>query len=167
MLMLAGKTKNREQAYTLLRSALVGGKALQKFRELVSAQGGDPRVVDEPRRLAQPRHAFTLKAHRRGYISGIDALAAGEAATMLGAGRRKKDDRIDYFVGIEFLRKRGAKLEKGDVIARIYATQRAEAKRCGELLRGAVEISPERPKPIPIVIGKSRGAKRAMRSPSR
>jgi pyrimidine-nucleoside phosphorylase len=164
MLLLAGKAKRRDEAYTLLRSALLGGKALQKFKQLVKAQGGDTGVTDCPERLPQAAYSFSVKATRRGYISRIDALDVGKIATMLGAGRLKKDDRVDHTVGIEFFKKRCDRVAKGETIARIHAGDRSSGRRCAGLLQGAIGISAKKPRRRAVVIGRvtSRGV-RALR----
>jgi pyrimidine-nucleoside phosphorylase len=156
MLILAGKAKTGQEAQTLLRSALLGGKALQKFRELVKAQGGDPGIVDEPRRLPLAKHNLTVKAGSAGYICDIDALEVGKTATLLGAGRLKKTDAIDHSVGIEFLKKRGDAVKMGEVIALVYASSPTLGRRCAGLLKEAIQVLPRRPRPKPLVLGRVR-----------
>lgn len=154
MLILAGTARRREDAQTLLRSALLGGKALQKFRELVKAQGGDPSVVDEPDRLPKARYSCNVRAARRGYISRIDALSVGKIATALGAGRRTRESRIDHAVGIEFLKKRCDTVTSGEPIARVHASDRREGRRCARLLKDAISLSARKPRLRPVVIGR-------------
>jgi pyrimidine-nucleoside phosphorylase len=154
MLLLAGKAKQRAEAHTLLRSALLGGKALQKFEELIKAQGGDPRVIDEPERLPGARFTFNVRASRRGYVSDIDALAVGEIATALGAGRCKKDDRVDHTVGVEFFKKRLDRVARREAIARIHASDRAAGLRCARLLKGAISLSAKKPATRRLIIGR-------------
>jgi pyrimidine-nucleoside phosphorylase len=154
MLLLAGKAKRREEAYRLLRSALLGGKALQKFRELIQAQGGDPRVIDDTGRLPQPKHASVVRAPGSGYVEDIDALAVGRIATVLGAGRQAKEDKVDPAVGIEFHRKKGDRIRKGEALAHVYAGEASKGRRCARLLKEAIRISSKRPRLRRIVIGR-------------
>jgi pyrimidine-nucleoside phosphorylase len=154
MLLLAGKAKRRSEAYTLLRSALLGGKALQKFEELIKAQGGDPRVIDDPGRLPAAKFLLNVRSTRRGYVSDIDAFEVGRIATMLGAGRLKKGDSVDPAVGIEFLKKSGGWVERGEAIARIHASDRSAGRRYAGLLRKAISLSSKKPPRRRLVIGR-------------
>ena len=154
MVLLAGKAKTRDEAQTLLRSALLGGKGLEKFRELIEAQGGDPRVIDDTERLPRARHRMSVRARRRGYIRSIDALAVGKIATVLGAGRLLKEDGVDHAVGIEFLKKTGRRVSKGEPLAVIHASTRSRGRRCAGLLQEVIEIGSARPRPRSVVVGR-------------
>lgn len=154
MVLLAGRARRRQEAYRLLKTALLGGKALQKFKDLIRAQRGDVRVVDAPERLVQARHVLNVKASRKGYVSQIDALEVGRIAAMLGAGRFTTESRIDHSVGVEFLKKRRDQVAKGDVMARIHARDVSTGRRCRDLLRAAMSISPTKPKARRVVVGR-------------
>lgn len=154
MLLLAGKARSRREARTLLVTALVGGKGLQKFKQMVRAQGGDVGVIDDPCRLPQPRSTAKLLSRADGYISRIDALEVGRIALMLGAGRIRSEDRVDHAAGIQFLAKRGDRVRRGDPIALLFAKDRQTAARCSMLLREAIAFSRSRPKPTPVVVGR-------------
>jgi pyrimidine-nucleoside phosphorylase len=154
MVLLAGKAKTRDEAQTLLRSALLGGKGLEKFRELVEAQGGDARAVDDPERLPGARHRVNVCAARRGYVRGIDALAVGKIATMLGAGRLRKEDSVDHAVGIEFIKKKGGRVTRGDTLAVVHASSRSSGRRCAGLLEEVIEIGPAEPRHRSVVVGR-------------
>jgi pyrimidine-nucleoside phosphorylase len=162
MLMLAGKAKRREEALRLLRTALLGGKALQTFREMVRAHGGDARIADEPGRLVIDSRTTGVKAARSGYVSDIDALEVGRIATILGAGRLRAEDEIDHSVGIEFLKKKGGRVKKGETLALIYSDDVSRARHSARLLKRAVAISASRPRVRRTVIGRvtSRGVQR-------
>jgi len=154
MVLLAGKAKTREEAQTLLRSALLGGKGFEKLKEMVRAQGGDTRVIDDPDRLPRARYHVSARARRRGYIKSIDALEVGKIAVVLGAGRQRKEDDVDHAVGIEFMKKAGRKVEKGEPVAVIHASSPARGKRCARLLEEVVEIASARPRLRSVVIGR-------------
>ena len=154
MVILAGKAKTRREAYTLLRSALLGGKALQKFRDLVKAQGGNPAVVDKPQALRLAGHRSVVRAGGKGYVSDVDALKVGRIAALLGAGRLRTEDRVDHSVGIEFLKKRGDPVKKGESMAVVYASKPSAGKQCARLLRDAISLSKRKPRARPTVIGK-------------
>jgi pyrimidine-nucleoside phosphorylase len=159
MLLLAGRAKRREEALRLLRTALLGGKALQKFKEMVKAQGGDTRIVDDPGMLSIAPHTSAVRAGRAGYISDIDALEVGRISVILGAGRVTAEDRVDHSVGIEFLKKKGRKVAKGEPIALVYGATTTRARHCAGLLKAAIRISRDKPRLRRVIVGRvgSRG----------
>ncbi len=154
MLLLAGKTSRREEALRLLRTALLGGKALQKFKEMVRAQGGDPCIADDPGMLRIAPHRSTVSAAGTGFIADIDALEVGRIAVVLGAGRVRAEDRVDHAVGIEFLKKKGARVRKGEPLAVVYAGSPSRGRQCARLLKAAIRISTRRPRLHRVIIGK-------------
>jgi len=141
MVLLAGKARSRKQATTLLRSALLGGKALQKFKQMVKAQGGDATVADNPRKLRLARHRAFVKAGRSGYVADIETLEVGRIATVLGAGRLKAGDRVDPRVGIEFLKKRGDPVKTREPMAIIYASSASAGRRAARELKAAMHLA--------------------------
>jgi len=154
MLLLAGKARRRSEAYTLLRTALVGGKALQTFRQMVRAQGGDATIVEDLRKLPQPRHTLRVLSKAEGYVDNVDALTVGRVALILGAGRLKSSDGVDHAAGIELLKKRGDWVREGEPLA-VLSTGRAQVpKACAALFREAVRVSRRRPSARPVIIGK-------------
>lgn len=154
MVLLAGRANTRQEAQTLLRSALLGGKGLEKFREMVRAQGGDSRIIDDPDRLPRARYHISARAWRSGYIKNIDALAVGKIATLLGAGRLRKEEDVDHAVGIEFLKKRAGKVARGEPLAVVHASNHTRGKRCAGLLEEAIEIGSSKPKLRSVVVGR-------------
>jgi pyrimidine-nucleoside phosphorylase len=154
MVLLAGKAKSREEAQTLLRSALLGGKGFEKFKEMVRAQGGNTRAIDDPGRLPRARYHVNARAGRGGYIKSIDALEVGKIAVLLGAGRRRKEDDVDHAVGIEFLKKKGRRVIKGEPVAVIHASSPSKGRRCARLLEEVIEIASQRPRARSVVVGR-------------
>ncbi|HVP58097.1 MAG TPA: thymidine phosphorylase [bacterium] len=154
MLLLAGRAKTRSEALTLLRSALLGGKGLQKFRDMVKAQHGDVSVVADPAKLPRPRATVRLLSPRNGFVSHIEAMEVGRIAILLGAGRVKSEDDVDPAAGIEFLKKRGDRVVKGEVLALLHTRNARTGRRCAGLLEKAISFSSRRPEPRPLVIGK-------------
>ncbi|MGD9141592.1 MAG: hypothetical protein PVJ42_08635, partial [bacterium] len=117
-------------------------------------QGGDTRAIDDPDRLPRARYHLNAVARRRGYIKGIDALEVGRIATLLGAGRLRKEDDVDHAVGIEFLKKTGAKVARGETVAVIHASSRSRGRRCAGLLEEVIEIGSARARPRSVVLGR-------------
>jgi pyrimidine-nucleoside phosphorylase len=120
MLLLGGKARDRAVALRRIDQALADGSGLAKLRALVVAQGGDPRMVDDPGRLPRAPHVETLRATRTAYVRRIAADAVGIASVRLGAGREKKGDPIDHRTGILLHAKVGARVERGAAFAEVH-----------------------------------------------
>jgi pyrimidine-nucleoside phosphorylase len=116
MLQLAGVEKSRRGASDRLARALETGAALERFRALVEAQGGDPRVIDDPRRLKLAPRQAVIAAPRAGHVAGFDTRGIGLAACALGAGRATKESAIDPSVSLWMNVKRGDRVAKGDAL---------------------------------------------------
>ena len=110
----------REEAYAKLKENIHNGKALEKLREVITAQGGDPRVVDDYSLLPQAKYVTELKAETSGYVKDLPAQPIGELSMQLGAGRATKEESIDYAVGIVLNKKIGDYVEKGETLAYIH-----------------------------------------------
>jgi pyrimidine-nucleoside phosphorylase len=153
MLLLAGKANNLEEAKGLAMGVIEDGRALDKFRQLVAAQGGDVTLVDNPDRLARAAHIEEITAEREGYIAGIDARLIGWSCVRLGGGRQTKGDKIDHAVGMVIPTKVGDKVSKGDVLATIHANDAAKLEAAGNDLHQAITWSSEPVDPLPHVYG--------------
>jgi pyrimidine-nucleoside phosphorylase len=135
MLQLAGrgqKWTDEDEVCTLLERQLSEGVALEKFRLMVQAQGGDVSMVDEPSKLPQARIQHTYCVAQSGYVSRVDALEIASAAFELGAGREEKGDAVDHAVGVKVSVKVGSRIKAGDLLATIYAND--EAKLASSLI---------------------------------
>ncbi len=111
-------------------------------------QGGDPRVVDDPTRLPTARHQHVWKAPRAGTVARLDAGLIGRAATLLGAGRLRKEDGVDPAVGIIFHAKQGHAVDRGQPIATVHYNDAGRWAAARPLLDQAIGFSARR-KPIP------------------
>jgi pyrimidine-nucleoside phosphorylase len=120
MLLLGGKARDRASALRRIDRALADGSGLAKLRALVVAQGGDPRMVDDPGRLPRAPHVEILHATRTAYVRRIAADAVGIASVRLGAGREKKCDPIDHRTGIVLHAKIGARVARGAAFAEVH-----------------------------------------------
>ena len=160
MLRLGGLCESRTHAQERMEAAIQSGAALQAFRELLSAQGGDVRVVDERARLPAARHHYELRYHgtEPGYVTEVDALAVGEAARLLGAGRAHAEAPIDPAVGFVFSKKVGAAVAPGDLICRVHYNASETLEPALDRLRAALTYS-TRPVAIPeLMIDRITGA---------
>lgn len=151
MLELAGVSEF-ENGKKILKKKIETGEALEKFRVLIKAQGGDERVVDDPWKfLAVSKKIEEFKAERDGYVSFIDTEKVGTASMLLGAGRKKKEDKIDHSVGIVVEKKLGDFVEKGETIARLYVSEKSDLESAMKLLKEAYVVSDTPPEPFRVV----------------
>jgi pyrimidine-nucleoside phosphorylase len=148
MLELAGIEGGRD----LLESKIESGQALEKFKEVIAAQDGDPSVVDDPSRLPRAPETATVNADRAGYVTRCNALTVGITATRLGAGRERADDVVDPGVGITLHKKLGDRVETGDALATVHYSKQKLWDTQRDKLTGAwtIEDEPEEPRPLVI-----------------
>jgi pyrimidine-nucleoside phosphorylase/thymidine phosphorylase len=131
MFYLGERTKSVEEGRRLAETMIASGQAKQKFKHAIRLQGGDERIVDEPQRLPTPRSQLDVPSLSTGYISGTNCEKFGIALAILGGGREKKEDTIDHAVGLQFHKRIGDHVEKGESLATISYnadTRLAEAK---------------------------------------
>ncbi len=152
MLVISGREKNLTKARALLEGYIKDGSALEKFRQMVKAQGGDPKITDNPEKyLPDAKLKLDFKADKKGYIGFIDAKLTGRAGVALGAGRDRMEDKIDFGAGIWLYKKAGDAVKKGDVIATLYASDKKRLEAGAELFAQAVRITASKPKPYKLV----------------
>ncbi|WP_424245942.1 pyrimidine-nucleoside phosphorylase [Elusimicrobium posterum] len=152
MLVISKKFKNTKTAWQALEGYIESGAAAQKFKEIIAWQGGNPDVVENPLRyFKNAKHEHVFKAQGDGYISSIDALLTGRAAVLLGAGRNKMEDVIDYGAGIWLDKKYGEAVKKGDVIARLYASDISRLDEGAQLFTQALKTTKHAPPPKKII----------------
>ncbi len=149
MLALAGVSEPDQAA----KHALESGAALNKFRQMVSAQGGDPAVADDLSLLPAAPHTWSVPAPESGYLSSMDTAGYGLAACALGAGRQKKDDPIDPAAGITVLKKTGDPVLRGEPLAVLHAGDPARFPEAQERLLSALRFSPSPVAASPLVLG--------------
>lgn len=136
-----------------MQRLMKSGKALEKLKELVRAQGGDDREVDEPDRLPQAPLKIDVRADQDGVVDSVDAEQIGMAAMSLGAGRETKGDVIDLAVGIVLHKKIGDAVHKGEPVATIHANDASKAKRAVDMVSKAVQLTdPSQQVTIPSLI---------------
>jgi thymidine phosphorylase len=150
MLRLAGLDADPE-------AALADGRALTRYRDMISAQGGDP---DAP--LAVARHIRTVPAPAAGWLQRLDARAVGNAAWRLGAGRARKEDPVSASAGVMLHRKPGDRVKAGDVLFELRADDPARIPAGLEAAASAVRIGRSAPSPSPLIIDRvaARSARR-------
>ncbi len=154
MVVFGGKASNLADARQLLEESISSGTALNKLRELVEAQGGDPKQVDDPNLLPEAKYSIELKAPQGGFVQSLEALQVGHASMLLGAGRETKDSIIDLGAGILLKKKAGAKIEKGDVLAVLYTNSEEKLANATQELLHAYAFSDTEPEARPLVFGR-------------
>lgn len=157
ILLISKKASSEEEARMMVERAIQDGSGLEKLREMIRYQGGDERVIDDFGLLPHAEEEIVLDYldDKTVYVKEIDALKVGEAAMLLGAGRAKKEDEIDYSVGI-VLEKVGDKIQKQDVIAKVY-TNGSNTDEAIRLLFEAIVLTDEAVEPTPIILEVVRG----------
>ena len=144
MVALAGLEESLDAARTKVQRSLESGDALECFRRNVEAQGGDPRVVDEPQQLLPlTEREVRVESTRTGFIVGVDTAEVGHAIASIGGGRLRIEDQIDPAVGFAAEVKIGDQVSEGDTLGLLYCRDEAQAQTARERIRAAYKISGE------------------------
>jgi pyrimidine-nucleoside phosphorylase len=125
----------------LAEETITSGKALEKFAEVVAAQGGDPSYINNPHSFPQTQTIRNITAPRTGYIASMDTEGIGITAMMLGAGREKAEDTIDYGAGIIIHAKTADRIEKGQPLATLYTSSNEKASEGEEKYLSCITYS--------------------------
>jgi pyrimidine-nucleoside phosphorylase len=152
MLVVGGVARDRRDGARRIEAAIASGAGLERFRLGVRLQGGDPRAIDDPRRLPRARHTRAIRAARPGVVTRVDAGLLGRAATLLGAGRLRKEDRISPGVAILLHAKIGASVSRGDVLATVAYDNDARERAARPLIERAFAVGGRRPGPRALVV---------------
>lgn len=149
MLRLGKVAKTDAQAYTMMEDAIQSGRALAKMRAIIKAQGGDPRIVDDPDRMPRAPIIKRITAPKSGFVTDIDARTLGEAAILLGAGRTRSDQIVDPTVGVMIKVGVGERVINGEVIAEVHLrteeNSRAILEQVASAWTIAAKATPKRP----------------------
>jgi pyrimidine-nucleoside phosphorylase len=151
MVMLGGKAKSIEEGIEKCKETIHNGKAWNKFKELVSIQGGDVSYLEDISKYPKSKHIVEIKSEMNGYIKNIDALEVGFVSIALGAGRMKVDDVIDLKAGIIFNKKVGDKISVGENLAVVYTDKSDDLRTSIERLKKSISISAEQIIPNKII----------------
>ncbi len=150
MLVLGKKAQDLTSARKLIGEALRTGKGLEKYRQLVEAQGGDLAYVDDPNKFPHARFIETLNVDSTGWIAAIDAQVIGETSVALGAGREKKSDLIDHAVGIEVLKKVGDQVRQGEPLFIIHANDLSKLEQAKKRVKEALIVDDKVTASLPL-----------------
>ena len=152
MLVLGGVAKDTTEARAQLGNAVRSGAGLAKFRAIIEAQHGDPKVVDNPEKLPTTEHKSAVLARTAGVVTDIDPYALGTSAMRLGAGRAKAEDRVDHAVGIVLLKKVGDIVERGEPMAYVHHRGGGIIEQELKAIEAGMLIGEKAPTPRPMVV---------------
>lgn len=151
MLILGGAVKDFDEGLMRVRESIQSGKALDKFKQFVAAQGGDTKYIDHPELFEQADIIEEIRSEQDGFVGSIDAQEMGICSLILGGGRETKESVIDPTVGLVFSKKVADPVKKGDVLAMIYGNDEEKVKRAVLHFKENYHIIEEKPtKPIMI-----------------
>mgnify|MGYP000616992770 CR=1 FL=1 len=142
-----------EEATKQAEEAINSGKAFEQMKRWIAAQGGDARVLDDVSLLPQAAVQYELKAPQAGYIHHMDAQKIGESSAILGAGRKTKDDTIDFAAGIVLKEKTGAKVEQGQTLAVLHTNRPETLADAERVFLEAIRWGTDAPEAQPLIYG--------------
>jgi pyrimidine-nucleoside phosphorylase len=151
MLLLAGVSSDRDDARRRMEVAISSGAAAERFRQIIAAQGGDPRVVDDPSLLPHAPEIEIVGAARDGVVAHVMPRPIGHAITALGGGRTRVDDAIDPAVGFVITAQPGDVVHRGEPLATVFARNAAGIEAGRRVLSDAIQIAEEADPPLPLI----------------
>ena len=143
MLKLAGITETAEEGEARMREAIASGAGLQKLKEMIAAQGGNPAVCDDVKLLPQAAVIRTAVCGKAGYVQKMDTEALGLASQAMGAGRETMEDQLDYSVGYVLKVRLGDRVEADTPLVELHAKNEADAAQAEAAIKAAIRIGPE------------------------
>lgn len=150
MTVLGGAFNNFDEAYSKLKDIIRSGKAVNKLKELIEIQGGNPDITDHTDKLPQAEYNVEVKSFKSGYVYSMEAEKIGIAAMLLGAGRKTKEDKIDPAAGITLVKKVGESVSKGDTIC-ILHTNIKDCSESQSIVKDAYNITQNKPDPLKYI----------------
>jgi thymidine phosphorylase len=153
MLVLGGITADTADARRRVARSIESGDGLERFGQIIEAQGGDRHVVDDYQRLPHVKECRRVTASRAGFLARLDAELIGRASVALGAGRNRVEDPVDFAVGIVVKAKPGDRLAQGDPILELHYRDNQTLDAALALVSPAIGIEDQRPAPRPLLLG--------------
>lgn len=151
MLLMAGITRDRDEARRKMEVVISSGRAAEKFQQIISAQGGNPAVVDDPGLLPQAEECQIYAAPRAGIVAQVEPRRIGVGVIELGGGRTQVDDKVDSSVGFVITARPGDYVEAGEPLATVFARDEAGLRAGRTALEEAITIGEEAEPPVPLV----------------
>jgi len=140
LLLQAEISKTRDEAISLQKSIIQSGKGYEKFLDLVKNQGGSKKDIEQYTKLHSPQHTREISANQSGFIQYMDTYTIGLATVTLGCGRTKITDSIDPTAGMEFLKKTGEKVQKGEPLIRCFNSDKPKLQNTVNRLESVFQI---------------------------
>ncbi len=147
----AGFARTVAEGVQMLDEKIRSGEGLKKLKEMIAAQGGDPRVCDDTGLLPKAKTLIDIKADRDGYVSSMATSDIGNAAKLLGAGRERKTDALDLSVGIVMKVRVGDRVKRGDVLCTLHAGEKSDRTGAYNLMKRSIALSDARPEKRPLI----------------
>ncbi|MBU0677542.1 MAG: thymidine phosphorylase [Verrucomicrobia bacterium] len=141
MLLLSKKASDIKEAKGILLSHIESGEALERFKQMVGLQGGDPASIDDISKLPRAATQEPVSSSESGYIAAVDAEKIGRACILLGAGRKRTEDAVDFAVGVSDILKIGDKVQRGDKLLTVHANDPASCSEAVAMTREAFAFS--------------------------
>jgi thymidine phosphorylase len=151
MFYLGERVRTVSEGRCLAADTIASGRAKEKFREMIRAQGGDPNVVDRPELLPRAQHSLEVVSNEDGYLAATQCEQLGLASVALGGGRETTDDGIDPAVGLIFHLKVGDPVKHGQSVCTVHYNSPARIEEARSLVERAYSISPEPPAKRPLI----------------
>lgn len=142
MLVQAKKANNLQDAKKMIKEVIENGNALAKFLEMIENQGGNSKIIQE-QNWWNPKYEVAIKSPKAGYVYWHNSVAIGMAAMKLGAGRKTKEDQLDFEAGIEIVKVSNEKVNQGDVIMKLYSSQPIAPEIALEIEKESLKINKE------------------------
>jgi pyrimidine-nucleoside phosphorylase len=152
MIYLGKVTATLDEARELAQQCLLDGSGYRKFRDVIQAQGGNPKVLDRFELLPNATGVREIPSPRAGFVSAIDAEDIGRASSMIGAGRDRKEDVVDHAVGVILEVKIGQRIDAGGVLCRLYYTKDEKVEEAAQLIEDAFRISTHEPEERELIL---------------
>jgi len=156
MVVLGGVTEDLPSARTQVLRAISSGSGLDRFRQIIEMQGGDPKIVDDHGRLPHVPDRWTVPASRSGFVTAVNAELVGRASVVLGAGRDRVEDPVDPAVGIMVIAKPGDEVRAGDPVLEIHFRDSSRLEAAKRLTDQAITIGDAPPVPGRLIVAEVR-----------
>jgi pyrimidine-nucleoside phosphorylase len=151
MFFLGERTKTLDEGRALAGEMVASGKALEKFRDCIRLQGGNPRVIDDVSILPATRSRAEIKSASSGFLTDINCLNLGIALAMLGGGREKKEQNVDHAVGLEFHKRIGDPVKSGETLVTIAYNADAQLQAAQKMIAASYAIGDKKPPVRPLI----------------
>jgi pyrimidine-nucleoside phosphorylase len=152
MVLMGKKVADLDAARQMIRNALTSGQGLEKFRDILQAQGGNPKIIDDYRLLPTAPSCTTFNADRSGYVAQMDAERIGVASMLLGAGRERADHDVDPAVGLVLLKKPGDKVKTGEPVIEVHYRGDGKLPTVMNMLKESCVIDERPPTMMPLIM---------------